>query len=191
MCSLENNTVTHCLSTARSSAETVLPALFPNLTTTTSEPRSVLTPSSKDLSALLSGALLLQSQVFIPILAGAALVFLAALLLLGLLKRAVTNPNPDRPRRADTLQLGATACLCLSTALGFTASLSTSEAAGALQYSSLLLSSGGSGAGGQMVIRPGMALQVLQWLTCGFTLLFTMSVPWLLRGGRGGWEDKV
>lgn len=184
MCSLANNTATHCLTTARSSAEIIFPTLFPNLTTTS--PRSVLTPSTNDLTSILSGALILQSQIFIPIIAGSGLLFLAALILLHLLKRSINNPNPDKPQRVDTLRLGTLGCLCLSTTLSFTASLSTSEAAGALQYSSLL-----SAGAGQMVIKPGMALQVLQWVAFGFSLLFTMSVPWLLRGGLGGFEEKM
>lgn len=183
MCSTSNTTGTHCLSTARSSAETIFPSLFPDLVNSTQQPRSVLTPSTKDLTSLLSGALILQSQIFIPILAGSGLLFLAGLIILVLLKRDIDNPNPDKPRRGDMLRLGTMGCLCLSTALSFTASLSTSETAGALQYSTLLSGVGGEGA---TVIKPGMALQVLQWLAFGFTLLFTMTMPWLLRGGRGG-----
>lgn len=180
MCSTSNGTATHCLSTARSTADVVFPALFPDLNGT--QPRSVLTPSTLQVKSLLSAAVTLQSQIFIPLLAGAGLLFLAGLILLALLKR-----RPDSPR-AELLRACATGTLCLSTALSFTAALSTSQTAGALQYSSLL-----SGATGdaQVLVRPGMALQVLQWLAFGFSLLFATSVPWLLRGGRGGGGEKV
>lgn len=180
MCSTSNGSATHCLSTARSTADVVFPALFPDLNGT--QPRSVLTPSTLQVKSLLSAALTLQSQIFIPLLAGAGLLFLAGLVLLALLKR-----SPDSPR-AELLRACATGTLCLSTALSFTAALSTSQTAGALQYSSRL-----SGAAGdaQVVTRPGMALQVLQWLAFGFSLLFSTSVPWLLRGGRGGGGEKV
>lgn len=182
MCSTSNGSVTHCLSTARSTADTIFPTLFPDLSNTT-QPRSILTPSTTELTSLLSAALILQSQIFIPVLAGAGLLFLAGMIFLTLLKRNINNPNPDKPRRGEMLRVGTMGSLYLSTALSFTASLSTSETAGALQYSSLL--SGVSG-DAQLVIRPGLALQVLQWLAFGLTLLFTMSVPWLVRGGRGG-----
>jgi hypothetical protein len=82
------------------------------------------------------------------------------------------------------------ACLCLSSALSFTSSLSLSESAGALQYSSLLVAGKD-----QVLVTPGLGLQVLHWLSFGFTLLFTGGVPWLLRGGGGhdgGYDgDKV
>jgi hypothetical protein len=186
MCSTSNGSVSHCLSTTRSTADIIFPTLFPDLSGT--QPRSILTPSTLQLKSILSAALILQSQIFIPILAGAGVLFLAGMILLALLKRNIKNPNPDKPRRGEMLRLGTMGSLCLSTALSFTASLSTSETAGALQYSSLL--SGVSG-DAQVLIKPGMALQVLQWLAFGFTLLFTMSVPWLLRGGMGVGGEKV
>jgi hypothetical protein len=85
------------------------------------------------------------------------------------------------------LKMGMMACLCLSSALSFTSSLSLSETAGALQYSSLLVTGKD-----QVLVTPGLELQVLQWLSFGFTLLFTGGVPWLLRGsgGYGGGYDS-
>jgi hypothetical protein len=182
ICAGSNGTISHCQATARSSADALFPTLFPDLNSTGTKSNPTASPT--DVKTLLSAALVLQSQIFIPILAGSGLLFLAGLVLLVLLKRNITNPNPDKPRTGELLRLGTMGSLCLSTALSFTASLSTSETAGALQYSALL-SAGGAG-DSQVLIKPGMALQVLQWLAFGFTLLFTMSVPWLLRGGRGG-----
>lgn len=187
MCTTSNGTATRCFSTARSSAVTILPALFPDVHNTT-EPRAVTGPSSNEITSLLVAALIFQSQVFIPILAGGGVLFLVGLILLVVLKRSVANPNPDKPKRVEMLKVVLLGFLWLSTALSFTACLSTSETTGALQYSFLLSGASGSAA---MIVKPGMALQVLQWLAFGMTMLFTISVPLLLRGGQGSGGEKV
>lgn len=143
-----------------------------------------------ELTAILSASLLLQSNIFVPILAGSALLFLVALVLLVFLKRRLNNPVPDKLLQATRLKTALMACLCLSSALSFTSSLSLSETAGALQYSGLLVTGKD-----QVLVTPGLELQILQWVSFGFTLLFTGGVPWLLRGGGGfgdGYDgDKV
>lgn len=160
----------------------MLPSLFPNL-----PPKS---PLVSDLTAILATSFLLQSNIFVPILAGSALLFLVALILLVFLKRRLNNPVPEKPFQAGRLKMAMMACLCLSSALSFTSSLSLSETAGALQYSSLLVAGKD-----QVLVTPGLGLQVLHWLSFGFTLLFMGGVPWLLRGGGGydgGYDgDKV
>lgn len=88
-----------------------------------------------------------------------------------LIKRKANGASP-------TLRLATLGALCLSAALAFTACLATSEAAGALEFSALL-----TVGEARMSVKPGVTLQVLQWLAFGFTLLFTITVPWLLRGG--------
>jgi len=180
MCTTSNETGTHCVTTARSTPENILPSLFPNLTTTpTTTTRSA---STADLTSLLSGALTLQTHVFNPILAASGIVFLASVVTLFFLKRA-TGGNP---RRAGVLRVWTVVGLCLSVAMGLTACLAVTEAVWALQYSPLL--SGERGGEGVTVVRQGVALQVLQWFAFGLTVVFTSSVSWLVRGGGGGGE---
>lgn len=179
ICTGLNGTISHCQSTARSSADAIFPSLFPDLNSTSPNSKDAKPTPASEIKSLLAAALVLQSQIFIPILAGSGFLFLAGVILLAVLKRNM---------HLELLRLGTMASLCLSTALSFTASLSTSETAGALQYSSLLSTAAGDA---QILIKPGMALQVLQWLAFGFSLLFTMSVPWLLRDRWGTGGEKA
>ncbi|KAK1772803.1 hypothetical protein QBC33DRAFT_30318 [Phialemonium atrogriseum] len=176
-----NQTDLQCHPTAGSSADDVVASLFPGLlnhTTTVPATKGKNTPPAPSRSdaarALVSAALTLQSRIFVPLLAGAGFLFLAGLAALVVAKRRGTGPL-----RAATL-----ACLCLSAALAFTACLATSGAAGALEFSTLLGVVGE--AAPRTVVRPGVALQVLQWLAFGFTVVFVGGVPWMLKGGGGG-----
>lgn len=129
----------------------------------------------------MTAALFLQTNIFIPLLAGAGLLFVVSLILLIFLKREIAYPNHNKPNLERHLKTATLACLALSLALGFTSCLGITEAAGALQYSSMLMA--GSS---RLVVKPGLTLQVLQWIAFGFTLLFTACVPVLLKGGGGG-----
>lgn len=182
-----NQTDLQCQPTAGSSVDDVVASLFPGLLnhTTTTVPAKGKNlpppaPSRSDAArALVSAALTLQSRIFVPLLAGAGFLFLAGLAALVLVKRRIAKTGGAGPLRAATL-----ACLCLSAALAFTACLATSGAAGALEFSTLLGVVGE--AAPRTVVRPGVALQVLQWLAFGFTVVFVGGVPWMLKGGGGG-----
>ncbi|KAK0727798.1 Ca2+ regulator and membrane fusion protein Fig1-domain-containing protein [Lasiosphaeria miniovina] len=178
-----------CQSSSKSSASDAVTAnLFPGLglgnTTTTSNKSSNTTVGSivgpanaVDVHELVATALELQVQIFISILAGGAFLFASGLVFLVLHKRDAASPNPDKPRRSAILKRGTYGLLYLSAALVFTASLATSETAGALAYASSTIRNA------PVLISEGIALPVLQWMAFGFTLLFTLAVPWIARPG--------
>ncbi|KAK3942555.1 Ca2+ regulator and membrane fusion protein Fig1-domain-containing protein [Diplogelasinospora grovesii] len=176
-----NESTFKCQSSSGQSADTVAANLFSLPSAPANGTKSNTTTSSTDeVKNLVATALDLQSQIFISILAGAAVLFFLGLIFLALLKRDIVNPNPDKPRHSAIIKKGTFGLLYLSTALAFTAALATSETAGALQYSSTASSNS------TILIKPGISLQVLQWMAFGFSLLFTLAVPWLVRPGWGG-----
>lgn len=193
ICAGNQTTGLQCQATAHASPDAVFlkfPSLFPFLNNTSSSLKEAKARDdiATQIKSLLSTAVILQSQIFIPIIAGAGFLFIVGIVSLTLLKRNLRAPNPDKPKTGQLLKLATLGSFWLSTALAFTASLATSETGGALQYSSLLTAVGNESQ--PILTKQGMALQVLQWLTFGFTLLFTMSVPWLLRPTETGNVDE-
>ena len=185
ICARSNGSEFSCQRTSGASADTVFANLFhvPGSNTTGANATAAANSDAKD---LISNALVLQSQIFISILAGAAFLFLVSLVLLVFLRRSLSDPFPEKPGRVTLLKRVTWAVLFLSVALVFTASLATSETAGALQYSS------GPVTQSPFTISPGISLQVLQWMTFGFSLLFAMAELWILRPkvNTGGDPEK-
>jgi hypothetical protein len=181
MCTTSNETGTQCVTTARSTAEAVLPSLFPDFDTTKPQTGKV---STDDLTTLLTGAFNLQSHVFNPVLAASGVLFLVAVILLYFAKRALKG---GVAQRAQHLRLALFSCLLTAIAVNLTSCLSITEAVWALQYSPLLSGTTGEGA---TIISQGIELQTLQWFAFGMMSLFTASVPWLLKGGARGGSDK-
>ncbi|KAH8882505.1 hypothetical protein GQ53DRAFT_733666 [Thozetella sp. PMI_491] len=189
ICAKANDTKFACQSTSGASADTVFANLFhvdapAGNGTGASANSTKLDASQTEAKSLIATALVLQSQIFISILAGAAFLFFISLPLLFLLKRSINNPNPDKPRRAMLIKRLTYGCMYLSVGLVFTSALATSETAGALHYSS------GSVTNSPINISPGISLQVIQWMAFGFSLLFALAETWLLRP-RDQWNGDV
>ncbi|KAK0720112.1 Ca2+ regulator and membrane fusion protein Fig1-domain-containing protein [Lasiosphaeris hirsuta] len=176
----DDGTTLRCQPSSGSSAEAVAISLFPTfVTNSTSAPKTgantTLTPV--DVKDLITTALDLQSQIFISILAGAAFLFAVGIIFLFLFKRDASKPNAAKPLRSAIFRRGTYGLLYLSTALVFTTALATTETAGALQYAS------NATRNAPILMHAGRTLQVLQWMAFGFSTLFTLAVPILVRPG--------
>ncbi|KAL1856293.1 hypothetical protein VTK73DRAFT_8405 [Phialemonium thermophilum] len=182
ICGSDNHTL-HCRASVGRSVDALFPSLFPDLNGThTGKQKAAAAQRVADVKALLQTARTLQSKVFVPLLAGAGVFFLVGLLSLPLLRRITRHPEKAQ-RVGGKFRLVTQACLALSAVLAFTASLATSQAAGALQFSTLV-----SAPGTHIAARPGVALQVMQWLAFAFTLVFAAAVSWFARVDEKEWQ---
>ncbi|KAI0423927.1 Ca2+ regulator and membrane fusion protein Fig1-domain-containing protein [Xylaria sp. FL1042] len=127
-------------------------------------------PSS--VSALLPVALTIQTKIFPCLIAAAGVFFFVGLVALMLLKRSFKKPDPTKPLRPKlfrtaTMLFGGTA-----TALAIAAAVATTQTANALAFATSSLTIGNS----TIRVSAGIALQVLQWLIVGFSILFQLSL---------------
>ncbi|KAK1760383.1 Ca2+ regulator and membrane fusion protein Fig1-domain-containing protein [Echria macrotheca] len=186
----DDGTTKRCISSAGGSGSTdaVTTTLFPttplnpNTTTTTSKNTSTAVTQS-ELKDLVSTALDLQSQIFISILAGSTFAFFVGLIFLFLYKRDLAKPNPSKPRRSALFRRATYGLIYLSVGLVFAAALATTETADALQFASRATDTP------KILMHAGRTLQVLQWMAFGFSTLFALTVPVLVKpravGGVG------
>lgn len=175
---------TRCQSASGRSVETLTANLFPELAGNTTNPHSNSTADADDVADMIKTALDLQSGTFISVLAGAAVLFLLGLVALVLLKRDVSRGNSwEHQRRSTMIRRVTYGMLFGSTALVFAASLATTQSAGALKYASEAMRSA------SVLIHAGTTLQVLQWIVFGFSTMFCLAVPFLVRRSRAVEED--
>ncbi|KAK3902449.1 Ca2+ regulator and membrane fusion protein Fig1-domain-containing protein [Staphylotrichum tortipilum] len=181
-----DTTGTRCEPATGKSATTLATNLFPALqNTTTSSSSSNTTRHATEVTTLLTTALDLQSRIFISVLAGGGVLFLLGLPALFLLHRDARSPARfDKPRRSVIIRRATYGLLAGSAALAFAAALATTQAASALEYAAAGVTSGK----GEVVIKAGRTLQVMQWLAFGFEVVFVGAMPWVV-GGRGGEEE--
>lgn len=163
-------------------ADTLAPVLFPtiNFGNASSNSKTKAATSSKDavfLKDLVDAAIALQGQVYVTILVAAAFFFLLGVVFLLLHKRDVKKANPDKPLRSKILKRGTYGLLALSTGLVFTAALATTEAAGVMRYSTESINNM------PVLMKEGITLQVLMWMSFGFSMLFTLATPFLAKPG--------
>ncbi|KAH6850645.1 Ca2+ regulator and membrane fusion protein Fig1-domain-containing protein [Chaetomium sp. MPI-CAGE-AT-0009] len=179
---------TRCQSASGRSVETLAANLFPELQgNTTSKSAS---SRRSEITDLVSTALDLQSRTFISVLAAAALLYVLGVVALVLLKRDVSSPSSwEHPRRSAIIRRMTYGMLFGSTGLVFAAALATSQSAGALEYASEGMSHA------SVLIKSGTTLQVLQWTTFGFEVLFALAVPFLVRSkapeGEGEYKSEA
>ncbi|KAH6641066.1 Ca2+ regulator and membrane fusion protein Fig1-domain-containing protein [Chaetomium tenue] len=191
---------TRCQSASGRSVETLASNLFPNLnlntTSNSTSNKNNNTPQSSEITDLISTALDLQSRTFISVLAAAAVLFILGIGSLILLQRDVASsaasyPDPHpHPRRSTIIRRVTYALLFGSTGLVFAAALATSQSAGALEYASEGMNHA------SVLIKSGTTLQVLQWITFGFEVLFVLAVPFLVRYrgvgvAAGGYKEEA
>jgi hypothetical protein len=161
---------TRCQAATGRSVETLVTNLFPEV-----PDQDISDADRSDITDLITTALDLQSGTFIAVLTGAAVLFVFSVIALLLLKRDVQSPSSwEHPRRSTIIRRITYGMLFGSTALVFAAALATAQAAGALEYASAGMSHA------SVLIEAGTTLQVLQWITLGFQVLFSLAVPFLV-----------
>ncbi|KAK4122182.1 hypothetical protein N657DRAFT_634988 [Parathielavia appendiculata] len=166
---------TRCQAASGRSVETLAANLFPELQSRNSSSNSTASARRDEIIDLVTTALDLQTRTFISVLAGAAVLFTLGIAALILLKRDVRSPSSwEHPIRSTVIRRVTYGMLFGSTGLVFAASLATSQSAGALEYASAGMSHA------SVLIKSGTTLQVLQWITFGFQVLFALSVPCLV-----------
>lgn len=174
---------TRCQSASGRSVEALAANLFPQFRSNSTA--KAASSTSADITDLVSTALDLQSRTFISVLAAAAVLYVVGVAAVALLARDVKKHAFDTHSRRSTMIRRITyAMLFGSTGLVFAAALATSQSAGALEYASEGMSHA------SVLIKSGTTLQVLQWTTFGFELLFVMAVPLLVGGSKGAGSDK-
>ncbi|KAI0808532.1 Ca2+ regulator and membrane fusion protein Fig1-domain-containing protein [Xylaria sp. FL0064] len=129
-------------------------------------------PIPSSISALLPVALTIQTKIFPSLVAAAGVFFFVGLIALMLLKRSFKKPDPTKPLRPKlfrtaTMLFGGTA-----TALAIAAAVATTQTANALDFATSSPTIGN----GTIRVSAGIALQVLQWLIVGFSVLFQLSL---------------
>ncbi|GAB1314494.1 hypothetical protein MFIFM68171_04704 [Madurella fahalii] len=162
---------TRCQSANGRSVEELAANLFPVLGGNSSSN----TTSDADITDLITTALNLQSQSFISVLAAAAVLFFVGVAAMLFYKLDVRKGDFDHPRRSAIIRRATYGSLFLSTAFVFAAALATDQAADALEFASAGMKNA------SVLIKSGTTLQVLQWITFGFSMLFTLAVPFLVR----------
>ncbi|KAK4443231.1 Ca2+ regulator and membrane fusion protein Fig1-domain-containing protein [Podospora aff. communis PSN243] len=173
----DDGEIVRCQSSAGGDVNIVTNSLFPKFANnaTGNATRPAAPPS--ELQDIVATAIQIQSRIFGSIFAGASFFFFIGIIFLFLYKRDNANPNPDKPRRSAILRRGTYGLLYLSTGLVFATALATTEAGGVLQFSSQAASSSA------IFMHAGRTIQVLQWMTFGFAMIFTATVPILVRPG--------
>jgi hypothetical protein len=162
---------TRCQAAPGRSVETLAANLFPGAP----KGQDISDADRSDITDLITTALDLQSGTFMAVLTGAAVLFAFGIVALFLFKRDVQGPNSwEHPRRSTIIRRITYGMLFGSTALVFAAALATAQAAGALEYASAGMSHA------SVLIQAGTTLQVLQWITLGFQVLFALAVPFLV-----------
>jgi hypothetical protein len=164
---------TRCQSASGRSVEELTPNLFPE--TVNKNSSSNATSSDVDVADLINTALNLQSQSFMSVLAMSGLLFLIGVGSLLVYKFDVKKGSFDHPRRSAIIRRVTYGSLFLSTGLVFAAALATDQSADALEFASAGMKNA------SVLIKSGTTLQVLQWMAFGFSLLFTLLVPILVR----------
>lgn len=121
-------------------------------------------------------ALLLQSHILLWLIIPAAVLFLLGILVFSALKwqqkRATSKPRTEKILRSLTV-----VTLWLSTAVAFAATLATSQTTGALAYTSHAESAP------TFLISQGKTLQILQWVVCILSVLFSGGITLVLKAG--------
>ncbi len=175
----DDGTSVRCQSSSGGNPDTVMTGLFPTFVNTngTKAKDSKDAFTADEVKDLVTTALDLQKQIFISVLAGATFLFFLGVVCLLLYKRFTSKPNPDKPRRTAIVRRLTYGFLYLSVGLVFAAALATTSTADALQYASRATTNA------PILMHAGRTLQVLQWMAFGFSMLFTLSVPILVRSG--------
>ena len=173
------------MSSAGGDAGAVTTNLFPTFTGTNNGngtksngtlASSAISPA--EIQDLVATALSLQGQFFISILAGSAFLFIAGTAALFLYKRDIAKHGLDviPPRKRGAILRRVTyGSLYLSVGLVFAAAMATTETADALQFASRATLSSA------ILMHAGRTLQVLQWMAFGFSTLFVLAVPMVVR----------
>lgn len=139
--------------------------------------------SDADIADLITTALNLQSESFMSVLATAAVLFVLGVVAELVYKLDVRRANwLDHPRRSAIIRRATYGSLFLATGLLFAAALATDQAADALEFASAGMKNA------SVLIKSGTTLQVLQWMAFGFSLVFTLTVPFLVRPKESGAE---
>lgn len=121
--------------------------------------------------ALFNLALILQTKIFLWLLAVAGGLFAFGVFFLILLKRHIKAiPNASALRRRLFFKRALIFTLWPSVALVLAAAVSITQTVSGLQYSTSSIS------GSPVRITGGTALQALQWLTLGLSVLFALGV---------------
>jgi hypothetical protein len=124
---------------------------------------------------------MLQFKVFLCLLVAAGIQFFIAVTLLTLLKRNLRDAKATSLKRRMLYKRGSIGSLWFSAALALAASVSTTEAVGALQslYSMETLFDF------QVKIVAGIPLQVLQWLAFSFSTAFALGISMVFKSTDG------
>ncbi|KAI0198008.1 Ca2+ regulator and membrane fusion protein Fig1-domain-containing protein [Astrocystis sublimbata] len=130
------------------------------------------TSHSKELGHLISVALVAQSKIFPFLLAGAGVVFFLGLASLLMLKRSIKKPSPKKPSTPKLLRTVTIFSVATSIGLALAAAVATEQTANALAFATTSIFVGQS----SIRISAGVALQVLQWLIVGFSVLVELSI---------------
>jgi len=133
----------------------------------------------EEVQDLVSTAVKLQDQVFVTVLFAGAVFFATGLPFLIAYRLAKKRDmDMDSPRWYSVIRKGTYGSLYLSTMLIFAAALGTTETAGALYHATTDLPGDSP-----ILIKEGVTLQVLQWMAFGFSLLFSLSIPFISSPG--------
>ncbi|KAK4176043.1 Ca2+ regulator and membrane fusion protein Fig1-domain-containing protein [Triangularia setosa] len=184
MCGISEENGTLCGSVSGRSVEELSSTLFPAATASNN------TLLKNEITDLITTAQDLQTEIFISILAGSAVLFIVGLVALFLFKRDRKKNGVaewyEQGKWSKIVKRGTYGALFLSAAMTFASALATSQSAGALQITSAVMENA------SVLIKTGTTIQVFQWIAFGFGLSFAAVVPFLAkpREESGEYVDK-
>ncbi|KAK4198881.1 Ca2+ regulator and membrane fusion protein Fig1-domain-containing protein [Triangularia verruculosa] len=138
-----------------------------------------------EITDLITTAQDLQTEIFISILAGAAVLFIVGLVALFFFKRDRKKNGVEwyeQGKWSKIVKRGTYGALFLSAAMTFASALATSQSAGALQITSAVMENA------SVLIKTGTTIQVFQWIAFGFGFSFAAVVPFLAKPSGSGEE---
>ncbi|RDL31141.1 uncharacterized protein BP5553_09930 [Venustampulla echinocandica] len=135
-------------------------------------------------SGLFSAALPLQTKVFLPLLAAAGSFFLLGVAFLMIFKwsakRSRSSLTDMSTKRQELYRRGLTSFVWASVGLAIASAVSITESSAALQYWSANVSRS------SITASAGMAMQVLQWMFVGLSVIFALAVTSMLKAAESG-----
>ncbi|KAK4669878.1 uncharacterized protein QC763_206860 [Podospora pseudopauciseta] len=185
MCGISEEHGTLCGTVSGRSVEDLSSTLFPAATASNN------TLLKNEITDLITTAQDLQTEIFISILAGAAVLFIVGLVALFFFKQDRKKNATEwyeQGKWSKIVKRGTYGALFLSAAMTFASALATSQSAGALQITSAVMENA------SVLIKTGTTIQVFQWIAFGFGFSFAAVVPFLAKpreeSGSGEYVDK-
>jgi hypothetical protein len=179
MC-VSTGTYRNCYVSAMSTTDRLLSQLNSTATLSPTEGSQV--------TDLLSVGLILQGKIYPPLLAAAGSFFLTSVVSFALFKwsakRTLTDPNASSITRLQFRGRVIVTSAWTSVGLALASAVSITEVSAALQFWSVDVATSMIWASG------GTALQVLQWLIIGLSVLFALAVTSIVGESRSGGLPK-